>query len=168
MSSFSLLAASISDAEDILDMLNELGRGEKGFHNDAYRLNWKEFKAYLATCERYAQGLVEQKDHVPQTTYWFKRDDYPIGVIKLRHQLNDNLRIQGGHIGYSIRPTERAKGYGSKMLKAVLEPARALGLNAVLLTVFSSNLASRKMIEANRGVLERVENGICYYWIILG
>ena len=167
MSLFSLEPASIYDAEDILEMLNEIGRGENGFHNHAYKLTWQEYKAYLNHSERNARGLSLEKGHVTQTTYWFKRESYPIGIIKLRHELNDNLRKQGGHIGYSIRPSERGKGYGKPMLQAVLVPAKALGLERVLLTVFDSNLASRKMVEGCGGRLERSEGGITYYWIEL-
>ncbi len=148
-------------------MLNEIGHGENGFHNHAYNLTWKEFKAYLDYSERNARGLSLEKGHVPQTTYWFKRDAHPVGIIKLRHELNDSLRRQGGHIGYSIRPSERCKGYGKLMLEAVLIPARHLGLETVLLTVFNSNLASRKVVEGCGGRLERSDKGICYYWIDL-
>ncbi|MCA9839592.1 MAG: GNAT family N-acetyltransferase [Trueperaceae bacterium] len=167
MSSFSLEPASIHDGDDILAMLNEIGRGENGFHNHAYNLTWKEYKAYLNHCERNSKGLSLDKGHVQQTTYWFRQDSYPLGVIKLRHELNDSLRRQGGHIGYSMRPSERGKGYGKVMLQAVLNPARALGLDKVLLTIFISNIASRKMVERCGGVLERSEGGICYYWIEL-
>lgn len=167
MSVFSLKAASEQDGQDILDMLNEIGEGEQGFTNSAHNLNQAQFKAYLRHCERYHKGLGLLTNHVPQTTYWFLKDGYPVGVIKLRHELNDNLRQQGGHIGYSIRQTERSKGYGHKMLAAVLEEARAIGLDNVLLTVFKSNMASRKVVEGNGGKLQRIYAHVCYYWISL-
>ena len=167
VSSFSLVAASRADGKDILNMLNEIGVGEQGFSSAAYNLKGESFKAYLMTCEHHAQGMNLEEGRVPQTTYWFKRQGYPLGLIKLRHCLNESLRQQGGHVGYSIRPSERGKGYGTHMLSAVLVPARALGLSSLLLTVYENNLPSRKMIERNSGVLETITNGICYYWISL-
>lgn len=167
MSTFRLQEASVKDGQAILSMLDEIGPGEQGFTNSAYSLNIAQFRAYLRMCERQAKGEGLERHHVPQTTHWFFCDDYPVGILKLRHYLNDNLRYQGGHIGYAIRPSERAKGYGGKMLAAALERAKALKIDDLLITVFESNLPSRKMVERNGGELESIKSGICYYWIKL-
>ena len=167
MIQFQLREASQQDGQIIWNMLNEIGPGEQGFSNSAYNLTKRQFKAYLMRCEQYARAEQLEPGHVPQTTYWFFRENYPVGVLKLRHHLNENLRYQGGHIGYAIRPTERAKGYGKKMLAAGLDQAKKHRINEVLLTIFENNQASRKMVERNGGRLERIQSGICYYWITL-
>mgnify|MGYP002236365423 FL=1 len=44
-------------------------------------------------------------------------------MTNLRHHLNDYLLAYGGHIGYSVRPSERKNGYASQMLRLTLEKA---------------------------------------------
>jgi len=165
MPRFRLQEASIEDDLQILEMLNDIGPGEQGFTNNAYDLNAQQFQAYLHKCERQSKGEGLGRHQVPQTTHWFYVDDQVVGILKLRHYLNDNLRYQGGHIGYAIRPSQRAKGYGNKMLAAALLKAKQRNLDHLLITVFKSNLASRKIVEANGGELESIRSGICYYWI---
>lgn len=90
---------------------------------------------------------------VPQTDYWLVSGNEYIGRVSIRHELNEYLEKVGGHIGYDIRPTERQKGYGKRILELGLEKARELGLEKVLLTCHTDNTASRKIIERNGGVL---------------
>ena len=93
---------------------------------------------------------------VPALTYFYLRedDDKVIGMINIRLALNDYLRKEGGHIGYSIRPSERRKGYGSLMLKEALEFCKIIGLNKVLITCDKSNKASAGVIKSCNGQLE--------------
>ena len=76
-----------------------------------------------------------------------------VGMIQLRHCLNDYLLHFGGHIGYSVRPSQRRKGYATEMLRLVLEEARRLGLKQVLVTCDAANEASRRTIRTNGGVV---------------
>ncbi len=57
-------------------------------------------------------------NRVPASTYFLvrQRDSYILGIVNIRHFLNDYLKKYGGYIGYSIRYTERQKGYGKKQL----------------------------------------------------
>jgi predicted acetyltransferase len=83
------------------------------------------------------------------------------------------LEHYGGHIGYFIRPSERDKGYGTRMLILALDEARKLGLSQVMMTCNINNLASARGIEKNGGVLasqgiSRVSGKlISRYWITL-
>jgi predicted acetyltransferase len=72
----------------------------------------------------------------------------------LRHKLTPALRVEGGHIGYGVRPSLRGKGFGSEILRQTLFRAKSLGLTKVLLTCGKNNIASAKVIVANGGVLE--------------
>ena len=63
-----------------------------------------------------------------------------VGMIDLRHRLNDFLAEYGGHIGYSVRPDERRKGYAKAMLSLVLEEARGRGIRRVLITCDDDNI----------------------------
>lgn len=94
-----------------------------------------------------------------------------VGMIDLRHRLNDFLAEYGGHIGYSVRPDERRKGYAKWMLAHVLPEARKLGLSRVLVTCDDDNEGSARTIEANGGVFERTarleDELLRRYWIEL-
>ncbi len=100
-----------------------------------------------------------------------KTDFGIVGMIDLRHRLNDFLAECGGHIGYSVRPDERRKGYAKRMLALVLEEARGRGISRVLITCDDDNVASARTIEANGGVFERTAcldgEVLRRYWIEL-
>ncbi|NLY09571.1 MAG: GNAT family N-acetyltransferase [Tissierellia bacterium] len=105
--------------------------------------------------------LMEDKDKlslnvVPATQFIFVRcrDSKIVGTIQIRHYFNDYLQVYGGNIGYSIRPSERGKGYGSAMLRECLKHCRRYGLDRVLITCEEHNIASRKVIISNGGKYE--------------
>jgi len=93
---------------------------------------------------------------VPANTYFFVRttDNKIVGMINIRHKLNEFLFNEGGHIGYSIRPTERKKGYATLMLKLGLQKCKELNLDKILITCDKTNIASAKVIQNNNGILE--------------
>ncbi len=79
-----------------------------------------------------------------------------LGMVNLRHYLNDFLFRVGGHIGYSVRPDERGRGYAKLQLKLALEKIAEQGVRDVLITCTCDNEASARTIEACGGVLENV------------
>jgi len=123
---------------------------------------------------------MENKETVPenlvtadQYLYVRQADRRVVGMIQLRHELNAVLLEHGGHIGYSVRPSQRRKGYAKRMLADCLTLCRARGLGRVLVTCNQLNEASRRTILANGGVLENAvfvpsENKTFErYWIML-
>jgi predicted acetyltransferase len=109
----------------------------------------------------FVQHLLDDEDPaklpsylVPQTNYWLVEGKEFIGRVSLRHRLNDQLRLLGGHIGYEIRPSRRRQGYGTAILGLVLPHARERGLRRVLVTCDADNVASRRIIEHHGGVPE--------------
>jgi predicted acetyltransferase len=101
---------------------------------------------------------------VASTTYWWVHDGRYLGRIAIRHRLTPSLLEIGGHIGYDVRPSARRQGHATAMLGAALRPARELGIESALITCAVENVASRRVIEANGGVLEDERNGTLRYW----
>lgn len=81
-------------------------------------------------------------------------EDKLVGMIQIRHYFNDYIEKFGGHIGYSVRPLERRKGYATKMLHDCLPYCKKIGLKKILITCLVDNEGSRKTILANAGIYE--------------
>ena len=111
---------------------------------------------YIKKCKDYESLETLPEDKVLATQFFFvrKEDNKLVGMIQIRHYFNDYLAQFGGHIGYSIRPSERRKGYAKVMLKMALPHCKKLGLNKVLITCNDSNIGSEKTIIANGGIYE--------------
>ena len=112
-------------------------------------------------------------DLVPMTQYLCVRteDRKLVGVIQIRRRFNDYLEKYAGHIGYSVRPGERRKGYATRMLGLVLPECARLGIPRVLVCCVRGNEGSRRVILNNGGVYESTvflpERGLYLerYWI---
>ena len=111
---------------------------------------------YISFCETCEMRATVPENLVPATQFLFIRtfDNKLVGMIQIRHELNDFLKLYGGHIGYSVRPGERRKGYARKMLKKALPYCAEIGINKVLVTCIAGNVGSEKTILANGGVYE--------------
>ncbi len=131
-----------------------------------------EWIRYLA---KYKDPETVPRGRVPSTQYIFLReeDNKIVGMIDIRHQLNEYLEKFGGHIGYSVAPGERCKGYASQMLKASLLKCKELGIGKVLVTCSDTNEGSRKTILANGGIYESTvyepdeKEYLERYWIMI-
>lgn len=112
--------------------------------------------AYISECEKNtsAETLPAGAVIATQFLYVRKSDNRLVGIILVRHYFNDFLSRFGGHIGYSIRPSERRKGYATSMLNAVLPYCKEIGLDKVLITCVDGNTGSEKTILNNGGVYE--------------
>ncbi len=92
---------------------------------------------------------------VPATTFLaIDDDDRLLGMIDIRHRLNDYLMKYGGHIGYSVLKSQRQKGIATKMLALALVECKRLKIGKVLVTCDKENIASAKTIMKNNGILE--------------
>ena len=102
------------------------------------------------------KGLADAaRARYPDRVLWLVHDGEYIGQTSIRSELSTPyLLTYGGHIGYSIRPSRRCRGYGKAILALTLEVAREIGLRRVLVTCDSDNIGSRKIIEHNGGQFE--------------
>ena len=87
-------------------------------------------------------------------TFFASDNNKIVGIINARHELNDYLLNFGGHIGYSVRKSERRKGYAKAMLSYTVDFLFSLGLEKVLITCDKNNIASKRTIESCGGILE--------------
>lgn len=112
---------------------------------------------YLERLHQYVRGENLPDGHVPSTFLMAFVGERIVGRISIRHELNDFLLREGGHIGYAVVPEFRLRGYATEILRQGLEIARQrLGIARVLVTCDDDNIGSRKVIERNGGMLENV------------
>ena len=104
------------------------------------------------------------------TCRWIVEDDQVLGGIALRHEFNDYVQW-AGHIGFGIRPSARRRGLASWALGRMLDEARVLGLDRVLVVSAANNVASAKTIERLGGAFEEVRDTkhgpVRRYWITI-
>ena len=112
------------------------------------------FSEFLRQLDAWSRGEDLPAGFVPHSTFWLVRDDVEVvGVSNLRHRLTYELKIDGGNIGYGIRPSARGRGFANVLLRNTLDRARAMGLAEALLTCGKGNYASASTIVRNGGVL---------------
>ena len=152
MEQLKLIAPTAELETEHKEMLNEwLQTGERlvpfTLQYDTY-----DFEKYIARLNDCKNGIGLPKTFVPSSTFWLTNvKNKIIGTVDIRHQLNANLFIEGGHIGYGIRPSERKKGYATKILELSLLEAKRLHISKILITCDKSNDASKKAILKNNG-----------------
>ena len=135
---------------------------------------YNDFDGLVRRFQELKEGIGLPEGFVPHSTYWLVKDGKQIvGVSNLRHRLTPNLKREGGHIGYGVRPSERQKGYGTLLLAKTLEMARIRRLSRVLITCGKNNVGSVQVILRNGGVFDSEElvpgRGVIVqrYWIEL-
>lgn len=144
---------------------NEESCGDSGLYTSSSYLEWYN---YL--------NLISNKDTLPNdrvlATQFLtieKESGILVGMVNVRHYLNNYLLAQGGHIGDSVRKSKRNQGYGTEQIKLALKFCKDIGIDKVLITCYKDNIASRKSIVKNGGIKENeivVDDGIMErYWI---
>lgn len=133
-----------------------------------------DFVHMLEWLEHNELGTHLQEGWVPSSTFWLVSEGGRLlGAVNIRHKLTDFLLNQGGHIGYGIRPSERRKGYATRLLALALEESKKLGITKALVVCDAHNRASERTILRNGGkpdsdFIEDDGNIIKRYWIELG
>lgn len=116
----------------------------------------RDVASFAAVLQRIADdraGIDLKPGFVAATDLWLVDGAEYIGRVSIRHELTEQLRVIGGHIGYAIRPSRRREGHGTRILQLALPHARALRIDPALATCDVTNIASKKIIERAGGVL---------------
>jgi predicted acetyltransferase len=128
-----------------------------------------DLRNFIVELQQHARGENLPQGWVPASTYWAIHDTKMVGSINLRHRLTPFLSKVGGHIGYSVHPDYRKRGFATQMLQFGIEKARALGLGKLLITCDKSNVASARVIEKCGGVRTAEvldgQKAVLQYWI---
>lgn len=142
-------------------------------YGDTSLQNYADFNEWLAKVINQENGDKLPSNRVPATQFLTVIDGKLVGLINIRHRLTPELLMESGHIGYSIHPEERQKGYATEQLRLSLQEAKKVGLKKVLVTCDKTNIASAKTIQKVAGILENElisSNGkkiVQRYWIEL-
>ena len=157
--------AALEFRQEHIEHDEKMIHGGSGLENAADYESWLD-KIQTAVTWEYSEALV------PASVYWGIQDSRIVGIIQIHHMLNKFLLDTYGHIGYSVRPSERRKGYATIMLSLALDKCRELNLKRVLVSCDRDNTISAKTIIRNGGVYDRdiVDNDgdvVQQYWIAL-
>ena len=130
------------------------------------------FQDFIRSLNDASKGKGLPDTWPPFSTFFLVDTDGRIyGAVNIRHRLTDGLRINGGHIGYGVRPGARSSGYGTKILELAFEKARELGISKALLTCNKTTPHSANIIQKNGGRLDfegLIEGRVVQrYWVDL-
>jgi predicted acetyltransferase len=165
-----LLRPSMEYKDQVMNYRSEFIKNGDDLAGTSYL---KRYDAYEDWLKFVWDNEEENTKHTEVTANVFlavrEEDNKLVGIINIRHTLNDYLYNYGGHIGYCVSRNERRKGYAKEMLKFALGQCNRLGIKKVLLICDADNIASAKTIKACRGILENevLDDGILIqrYWV---
>ena len=157
---------TIVDREAVLDMMAEFEKSQSAHDGGFWDTENFVYEDWLETNMQKEMGINLPENRVPSIQFVLFDDvGRALGFLNLRLRLNEGLLNYAGHIGYSIRPSERGKGYAKETLRQGLQVAKEKNIKKALVTCSVNNPASRAVILANGGLLEDVRNGVERYWI---
>ena len=158
----------LADKETVLEMIAEFEKNQSAHDGGFWDAENFVYEEWLEENLQAEAGLNIPENWVPSIQF-VSFDDVgrALGFLNLRLKLNEGLLNYAGHIGYSIRPSERGKDYAKESLRQGLQVAKGKNIKRALVTCSTENPASRAVILANGGELEDVRNGTERYWIDL-
>jgi len=155
-----LVKPDLSYADEIIKYKEESLAESPIINGSAGLDRFSSIEVWLEELKKRSCEDTVPKGLVPSSTYLAVRekDNYIVGMIDIRHYLNEYLTQVGGNIGYGVRKTERNKGYAKQMLKLALEKCKDLKIKKVLITCDEDNIASEKVILSANAKLEDIRN----------
>ena len=149
-------AALLDDYLSMFDAARALNETGDGFNLTITGIVRRDRAFYLDRLAQIERGDLLPEGWVPMSTRWLVRAGRVVGQANLRHALSPPLEIEGGHVGYFVHPHHRGVGLGTAVLRLALVELRAIGVGRVLVTCNADNARSRRVIERNGGVFDRL------------
>ena len=168
-----LVKPNLSYADEIIKYKEESLKESSLINGSAGLNRFSSIEDWLEELKKRSSEATVPEGLVPSSTYLGVRekDNYIVGMIDIRHYLNEYLTQVGGNIGYSVRKTERNKGYAKQMLKLALEKCKELKIKKILITCDEDNIASEKVILSANAKFEDIRcidgKNIKRFWIEL-
>ena len=161
MEKIKLLMPSLRMKEEIVDFKKEFEQNDEHTAGAGMMDNYDSFEEWMNAVKLNSRADTVMEGFVPATVFLAVKesDNKLVGMIDIRHYLNENLEKYNGHIGYCVRKSERRKGYAKEMLRLALEECKKMNIRKVLITCDKENIASEKTILANGGVFENELRG---------
>ena len=157
---------TLADKETVLEMMAEFEKYQSSHDGGFWDTENFSYEEWLESNQNQEMGINLPEGWVPAIQLVvFSEKGQAVGFLNLRLRLSNFLLEEGGHIGYSIRPSERGKGYAKETLRQGLQVAKEKNIKKALVTCSVNNPASRAVILANGGLIEDVRDGVERYWI---
>ena len=155
-----LIKPDLSYADEIIKYKEESLKENPLINGSAGLNRFSSIEDWLEELKKRSSEATVPEGLVPSSTYLGVREkeNYIVGMIDIRHYLNEYLTQVGGNIGYSVRKTERNKGYAKQMFKLALEKCKGLKIKKVLITCDEDNIASEKVILSANAKFEDIRN----------
>ncbi len=125
--------------------------GESHIHGSAGLHRYEVFGEWLKSLRPDASVAADATPDWPPTTVFIAvrlPDNAVVGIVNIRHYLTEAI-YHNGHIGYSVHPRERGKGYGTEILRKALIKAEQLGIIETVVTCNENNIPSKRVIQKN-------------------
>ena len=156
----------LADKKAVIDMMEEFEKYQSPHDGGFWDTENFFYEDWLESNQNQEMGINLPEGWVPAIQLVaFSGKGQALGFLNLRLRFNNFLLEKGGHIGYSIRPSERGKGYAKETLSQGLQVAKEKNIKKALVTCSVNNPASRAVILANGGLIEDVRDGVERYWI---
>lgn len=169
-----LVSPAVKYRSSYIDMIQDFSSHDEIFVPFTLNEEYEDFARLVQRLEGYSKGDGVPEGFVEHQSYWLVNpENRVVGTSNMRLRLNEKLRKIGGHIGFGVMPSERGKGYATKVLAETLIRAQNVGIEKALLTCDKSNVASAQVIKKNGGIFHSegpvsdYQGVIQRYWIQL-
>lgn len=150
-----LVNPNLKYKDSYLDLVKEAKKnGDINEMGNAYKEN-ESLEQMIKRLKERSKGKNISKLDVPSSMKWIIENNEVVGTIDLRHLLNKSYFERLGHVAYYIHPLKRNKGYASKALALAIKWYKKMPINKILITCYSDNEASKKVILKNCGKFEK-------------